>query len=178
MLIEGSYFIIKDIGKNEICDILQVYKQCEDFLSLGPVSVASEKMVLDDLKLSEKEGGSYCGIYINGTMVGIVDFVPENFEGNPQNAFFSLLMISAGHRHKGNGRDVVNAVEKEILKNDSIDAIISGVQVNNEPGIRFWKSMGYKIVSGPELMPDTTIAYGLRKDIYEAGLATGGSDNA
>ena len=165
MLIQGQGFLIKDININEIDSILQVYKQCEDFLSLGPVPNAFKKMVLDDLELSKKEGGIFCGIYIDDEMIGIVDFVPDNFEGNPKNAVISLLMISSSYRRKGIGRNVVNVVENEILKNRSIEAILSGVQVNNESAIDFWVKMGYKIFSGPELMPDTTIVFGLRKDI-------------
>jgi ribosomal protein S18 acetylase RimI-like enzyme len=165
MLIRGSYFTIKDVGKSEINAILQVYKQCEDFLSLGPIPYASERMVLDDLELSKKEGGIFCGIFIDAEMVGIVDFVLDNFDGNLNNAFILLLMISSCHRGKGIGRDVVKAVEEEILKNQSIETILSGVQVNNKSAINFWEKMGYRIVSGPELMPDTTIVFRLKKDI-------------
>lgn len=44
-------------------------------------------------------------------------------------------------------------------------SILAGVQTNNKPAIEFWKRMGYKIVSEPQLLPDRTIAFKLRKDI-------------
>lgn len=165
MLIQGNGFTIKSVDKGEINAILQVYKQCEDFLSLGPIPYASEQMVIDDLELSKDEEGIFCGIFIDAEMVGIVDFVLDNFEGNQNNAFMSLLMISSCHRGKGLGGDVVKAVEEEILKNKSIDMILSGVQVNNISAIRFWEKMGYKIISAPELRPDTTIVFKLQKEI-------------
>jgi ribosomal protein S18 acetylase RimI-like enzyme len=162
---QGEYFSIRNVDENDIDSILGIYKQCEDFLSLGPVPCASRQMILDDFKISEEEGGTFCGIFIKDEIVGVIDFVLNNFEGNPNNAYLSLLMISKYHRRKGIGRDVVRAVEKEILKNNFIKSILAGVQTNNKPAIAFWERMGYKIVSGPELLPDTTIAYRLRKDI-------------
>lgn len=71
MLIQGKGFIVKDIDVNEIDSILQVYKQCEDFLSLGPMPNASRQMVLDDLGLSKEEGDIFCGIYIDDEMIGV-----------------------------------------------------------------------------------------------------------
>lgn len=168
MVIQGRYFTIQNVDKKDIDAIFEVYKQCEDFLSLGPVPYASKQMILDDFKISEEEGGTFCGIYINGEMIGVVDFVLSNFDGKPNNAFLSLLMISKCQRGKGIGRDVVEAVEMEILKNHSIESILAGVQTNNEPAIGFWKEMGYKIVSGPELLPDRTIAFRLKKDILSS----------
>jgi ribosomal protein S18 acetylase RimI-like enzyme len=165
MIIQREGFYIKDTDVKDIESILQIYKQCEDFLSLGPVPNASKQMVLDDLELSQKEVGVFCGIYIEGKMIGIVDFVLDNFEGKPNTAFISLLMISSYNRRKGIGRDVVKAVEYEILKNSSIETILSGVQVNNQPAIDFWIKMGYKIISGPELLPDSTIVFGLKKEV-------------
>lgn len=127
MVIKGNYFIIKKVDDNDMDAILEVYKQCEDFLSLGPVPYASEQMVIDDLESSKEKGGIFCGIFINAKMIGIVDFVPDGFKGNLNNAFISLLMISSSYRRKGIGRDVVKAVEEEILKNNSIKSILSGV---------------------------------------------------
>ncbi len=165
MFIQRRYFTIKNVDENDIDAIFEVYKQCEDFLSLGPVPHASKQMILDDFKISEEEGGTFCGIFINGEMIGIIDFVLSNFDGIPSNAYLSLLMISQYQRRKGIGRDVIEAVEIEILKNDSIKSILAGVQTNNKSAIAFWGKMGYKIVSEAELLPDTTIAFKLKKGI-------------
>jgi ribosomal protein S18 acetylase RimI-like enzyme len=156
---------IRSITQVDLGAVLNVYRQCEDFLALGPVSTASMEMVLADLELSRREGGNFCGIYTpDGKMVGIVDYVASNFEGNPHTAFLSLLMIAAPFRKHGIGQVVVTAVENEIRKNPQVTTIRSGVQVNNPQAIRFWQRNGYRIVSGPELMPDQTTVFGLQKD--------------
>jgi ribosomal protein S18 acetylase RimI-like enzyme len=167
MQIQGKGFTIKQIDESYAGQVLEVYKQCEDFLSLGPVPNASMQMVLDDFKLSRDEGGTFCGIYIEGEMAGIVDFNPSGFEGNPECAYIALLMISFKHRKKGVGTAIVKSVENEIRKKASIRTIRAGVQVNNPPAIAFWAKMGYEIISGPEVMPDTTVAYQLRKIIRD-----------
>jgi len=38
-------------------------------------------------------------------------------------------------------------------------------QVNNPQAVSFWQKYGYRIVSGPTLVPDQTTVFGLRKDI-------------
>lgn len=165
-IIHSPTFEIRPIQQGDLDAVLEVYRQCEDFLALGPVATASMEMVLKDLELSENEGGTFCGIYASdGTMMGIVDYVPRNFEGEPQTAFLSLLMIAAPFRGQGLGAATVAAVEKEIMKDTRITAIRSGVQVNNPRAIRFWQSRGYRIISGPQLMPDQTTVFGLLKNV-------------
>jgi ribosomal protein S18 acetylase RimI-like enzyme len=163
MLIEGNGYIIKDEAEKDLRHILQVYKKCEDFLSLGPVPYASEQMVIEDLKHSEEDGGVFCGIYKDGSMIGVVDFILSNFEGEPKNAFISLLMLDRDYRRFGLGKEIVKAVEAEILKNEQIERVLSGVQINNILAINFWLNMGYKIIAGPELLPDGTTCYQLQK---------------
>ena len=157
---------IHPITGEELNAVLEVYRQCEDFLALGPVPTASMKMVLKDIEISHGYGGLFCGIYTAGDrMIGIIDYVPGNFEGNPRAAFLDLLMIAAPYRKQGLGQAVVEAVENEIRKDTQVNVILSGVQVNNPLAIRFWQRNGYQIVSGPKLMPDQTTAYALRKDL-------------
>jgi ribosomal protein S18 acetylase RimI-like enzyme len=166
MYIEGNSFIIRNLHINEIKSVVEVYKQCEDFLSLGPVASASIEMVLNDMKISEDEGGIFCGIYQGTEMIGIVDFVLSNFEGVTNHAFISLLMISMHRRRKGLGKEIVKLIEEEILKDSGVDTILSGVQVNNTEAIKFWNRLNYKIVSEAKLMPDKTTVYDLRKDVF------------
>jgi ribosomal protein S18 acetylase RimI-like enzyme len=169
VMIQDNSFEIRPITQDDLAAVLDVYRQCEDFLALGPVPTASMEMVLSDVEHSQKEGGVFCGIYAaDGEMMGIVDYVPSNFEGNPQSAFLSLLMIALPFRRQGLGKAVVKAVESEIRKDSRITAILAGVQVNDPPAIQFWQKNGYKIVSGPELLPDQTTVFGLRKDLYSS----------
>ena len=166
ILIERETFTIRPVRKDELDAVLEIYRQCEDFLALGPVATASMSMVLADLDISREEGGVYCGIYApTGEMLGVFDFVLAGFEGDPQAAFFSLLMIAAPHRGRGLGKAVVEAVEEEIRRDPRVTVIRSGVQVNNLQGIHFWQRRGYRIVSGPKFLPDQTTAFDLRKDL-------------
>ena len=156
---------IRPVAKDELEAVLGVYRQCEDFLALGPVPTASMEMVLKDIEVSKGEGGFFCGIHIaDGKMIGVTDYVPSHYGGEPSTAFLELLMIAAPYRNQGLGRAIVEAVEHEIRKDAQVTTILAGVQVNNPQAVRFWQRNGYRIVSGPELMPDQTMAFGLRKD--------------
>lgn len=145
--------------------VLEVYRQCEDFLALGPVPTASMEMVLKDIEISRAEGGIFCGIYTSDEkMIGIIDYVPNNYHGESNAAYLALLMIAASNRKQGIGKAVVAAVEDEIRKDKKVNTIYSGVQVNNPQAIRFWQRNGYRIVSEPKLYPDQTTAVDLQKD--------------
>jgi ribosomal protein S18 acetylase RimI-like enzyme len=161
----GNRVLIRPTGADEMAALLEVYRACEDFLALGPVAVASTEMVLIDLEISRKEGGLFCGIYRldSGKMIGVVDFVREGWEGNPNCAFLALLMIAAPERSHGIGAEVVRLVEEELFRSGQVDHIASGVQVNNPGGIRFWRAMGFEIVSEAEQMADGTVAFKLLK---------------
>jgi ribosomal protein S18 acetylase RimI-like enzyme len=159
-------FHVHPIAPHEFDAVFQVYRQCEDFLALGPQPHASPEMVAADLKHSQEEGGLFCGIYDDSReMLGIVDFVSRGYVGDPSQAFLSLLMIAAPHRGHGLGSAVVQWVEREIRRDPGVRVILSGVQVNNPGAIRFWQRMGYHIVAGPELMPDQTTVFHLLKDL-------------
>ncbi|MGD9402170.1 MAG: GNAT family N-acetyltransferase [bacterium] len=158
---------IRPIGKDDADAVLKVYRQCEDFLASGPVPTASLDMVAADIERSRKSGGVFCGIYsADGEMIGIIDYVPGHFDGDPEVAFIALLMIAASQRNKGIGTAVVEAIERKITEGAPVSMILSGVQVCNRHAIRFWQTQGYRIVGGPEVLPDHTTVYRLRKDVY------------
>jgi ribosomal protein S18 acetylase RimI-like enzyme len=166
--VRDNFLEIRPVPQNDLYAVLEVYQLCEDFLALGPVATASMEMVLKDIEISKNEGGVFCGIYTaEGKMIGVLDYVPNDYQGNPQAAFLSLLMIALPFRHQGIGKAVVEAVENEIRKDVQVTLILSGVQVNNPQAIRFWQRRGYRIVSEPKLHPDQTTAVDLRKDIQQ-----------
>ena len=138
MLIRTDNLEVRTATENELEAILSVYRQNEDFLSLGPESKASVEMVLKDLKLSRDESGCFCGIYqTDGSIAGVVDFVPENFEGENGVSFISLLMIAAPFRNQGLGTKVINMVEDEITNNFHSGTIHVAVQTNNPGALCF-----------------------------------------
>jgi ribosomal protein S18 acetylase RimI-like enzyme len=157
---------VHPISQDDLGAVVHVYQQCEDFLALGPVPMASMEMVLKDMEISREEGGIFCGIYkADGKMIGIVDYVPSNYKGDPSLAFLELLMIAAPFRKQGIGKVVVEAIENEIQKDTKVSTILSGVQINNPEAIRFWQRNGYCIASEPKMYPDQTTAVDLRKDL-------------
>ena len=152
---------IRTVTPDDNKTILEVYRQCEDFLALGPEPQASPEMVLKDIETTRNEGGVFRSIFSAGRMIGVVSYVPAGFEGKPDAAFLSLLMIAAPYRGHGTGTEIVKRIEKEILGNSHITKILSGVQVNNPDALRFWQKNGYHIVGGPELRPDKTTVFHL-----------------
>jgi hypothetical protein len=50
--IVGDGFEIRPVGEAEMAALLAVYRECEDFLALGPL--ASEQMIRGDRLLSSK----------------------------------------------------------------------------------------------------------------------------
>jgi RimJ/RimL family protein N-acetyltransferase len=166
ILIKSRLLTLRTVTPNDTEAILGVYRACEDFLALGPEPKASLEMVQKDLEISRQEGGCFCGIFnAGGQLAGVVDFIPSGFEGKADTAFLSLLMIALQYRNQGIGIETVRLVEREIQKDTTITEIRSGVQVDNPQAIQFWQQNGYRIVSGPELLPDTTIVYRLSKKL-------------
>lgn len=102
----------------------------------------------------------------DGSMIGVIDFIPGNYCGVPETAFLELLMIAAPFRKQGIGHAVVEAVENEIRRDGKVKSILSGVQVNNPQAIDFWRRNGYQIVSEPELQSDQTTTVQIRKNLY------------
>jgi ribosomal protein S18 acetylase RimI-like enzyme len=164
MHITTDKFSIRPVSSDEIDAILAVYRQCEDFLALGPVPTASLEMVQADLRLSQSQNGVFCGIFDpGGTMVGVLDVIPQFESSSP---FLELLMIAAPYRSKGLGAEVVRVMETELRCDPTITAIRAGVQANNPKAIRFWNRMGFKIVGGPRLIDQTT-CYDLLKEFND-----------
>jgi ribosomal protein S18 acetylase RimI-like enzyme len=152
------------LGEAQLDQILALYRQCEDFLSLGPNPHASREMVLADLALSRDNGGEFSGIFIGEELAGVLDLIPSGYEGDPQTAFLELLMIAPAWRGQGLGERVLETAQ-ERLRAAGIRTFKAGVQVNNPGAVRFWTRHGFRIVSEPKLLPDGTTCVDLLKDI-------------
>ena len=175
--------LIRPILDSDLPAVLEVYRQCEDFLALGPNPTASMEMIAGDRALSRSEGGEYCGLFADdGKMIGIFDFVRSGYLGDPNCAFIELLMIAAPFRGRGLGEEAVRWLEDDLRQADArpqtlsastekeegklkISLLRAGVQVNNPGAIRFWQRMGFAITSEAELLPDGTICYRLEKKL-------------
>lgn len=160
-----SAFVIYAAWPVDADRILAVYRQCEDFLALGPVPSASMEMVQADLNHSSKSGSMYGVIVVAGEPIGVIDYRRSGHDGDDTKAGLYLLMLAKAHRGKGLGTAVVAQIEREIAQDPDVTGISAGVQVNNPQAIAFWRGLGYQIVSGPKAQPDGTTTYELWKPI-------------
>jgi ribosomal protein S18 acetylase RimI-like enzyme len=154
---------VRRIRDADLRALLQIYRQCEDFLALGPVSTASIEMVRTDIARSAAENGIYC-LIIDSNLgpVGVLDFVPKVKTGA---ASLSLLMIGKPHRGKGIGTAALQNLESYLVEHYGTSTLDSGVQINNEPGLQFWKKRGFRIETKPISRTDGTTTYDMSKRI-------------
>jgi ribosomal protein S18 acetylase RimI-like enzyme len=166
MILTAHEFSTRPLGEESIPDLLALYRQCEDFLALGPETTASESMIRRDLVTTQPEGGTFCGIFLpDGTLAGVLDVIPGGFEGQPAQAFIELLMIARPYRGRGLGQAVVRALV-EALRAGPARAVLAGVQVNNPRALAFWQRQGFRVISGPALQADGTTSVMTRREIW------------
>src|SRR5512146_2900582 len=117
-ILRGEGFAVYPLGERDVAALLEVYRGCEDFLALGPNPRASETMVLGDLALSREIGGLYGGIFegAESGLAGVLDFVPDGYEGHAGDAFLELLMLAAPYRGHGLGARVLAALEMRLSR--------------------------------------------------------------
>jgi ribosomal protein S18 acetylase RimI-like enzyme len=158
---------IRPILDSDLPAVLEVYRQCEDFLALGPVPRASMQMVNADRELSSRQGGEFCGLFTaDGTLMGVLDFIRAGWEDDPDCAYLELLMIAAPYRNRGLGEEAVRWLEGELSRQKpAISRLKAGVQANNPGAIRFWQRMGFAMSREAELLPDGTTCYRLEKEL-------------
>ncbi len=162
-----SAFNIKPINTNDLDAVLEIYRQSEDFLALGPQPKASMEMVLQDIETSRNENGLFCGIYASeGSLVGIIDYIPNDFDGVNHIAFISLLMLAARWRNQGIGSKILEIIEGKIRVNNRVSEIQTAVQSNNLAALRFWQKNDYRVIGNPEPRPDRTVVLYLRKKLF------------
>ncbi len=152
---------IRLISDSDMPALLEVYRQCEDFLALGPVATASLEMVAADRELSRSQDGEFYGLFDeNGCLMGVLDFIRDNYRGEKGCAYLELLMISLPYRSRGLGEAAFRWMVAE-LRRAGIPRLLAGVQVNTPKAVRFWQRMGFRITSEAKLLPDGTTCYDL-----------------
>ena len=157
--------IVRPIADNELDSTLEVYRESEDFLALGPVATASLSMVTADIEHSAAESGIYCGIWRDGTQIGVLDFVPEARAGT---SVLSLLMIARPYRDQGIGGAILDALVTYLRDTYGTTILEGGVQTNNPAAIRFWQRHGFEIGSQARDLDDGTAAYSMTRRIASA----------
>ena len=155
---------IRPYREDDIPAILEVYRQCEDFISLVPFPTTLPEMVKYDIAQSQQENGLFCVISNRaGLIIGVMDFAPQR--GGPGTSHLALLMIAAPFRRFGYGKTLIDAFEKYLVKTYKSKVLKAGVMVNNPLAIKFWKRMGFNISPTPEPQPDKTTIFRMSKNI-------------
>jgi len=155
---------IRPFCEDDIPAILEVYRQNEDFLSLGLIPTTSIEMVRKDIAQSLEEKGLFCIIaHKQSGIIGIMDFAPRR--GGPGTSYLALLMIAAPFRRFGYGKIIMCAFEKYLVKTYKTKVLKAGVMVNNPLAIKFWKRLGFSIGPTPKPLPDKTTVYRMSKNI-------------
>jgi RimJ/RimL family protein N-acetyltransferase len=161
-----AQLMLRPVGEPDLDALLAVYRDCEDFIALGSAAAASEEMIRGDLESSAREGGTVCGVFApEGEMIGVADFVPGNFRGQPEKAYLALLMLKKNRRGKGNGAQALALIETAIRKDPQVRVLRLGVLTNNPRAIRFWRNHGFETVSGPETLADGKTVYRMEKKL-------------
>jgi RimJ/RimL family protein N-acetyltransferase len=121
------------VSETNIDQVFQVYKECEDFLSLGPEPKASLDMVYKDLEYSRESSGIYNLIMDeNGCIIGIIDYIPYKYGKNGDYCYISLIMIKSQYRSQGYGKRVLREIEESVHRAYGISQFRASVQINNE----------------------------------------------
>lgn len=155
---------IRPITDADLPAVLEVYRQCEDFLALGPNPQASLEMIAADRDITRVQSGEFCGLFApDGSLIGIFDFVRSGFNGDPACAFIELLMIAAPYRSQGTGARAVAWLEAD-LRRAGAARLEAAVQANNPLGIHFWEGMGFNIVGLAESQLDGTVTILIKKE--------------
>ncbi len=177
---ENEKFRFRPLSEADLPELLALYRQCEDFLALGPAATASEQMVLADVALTRPQGGVYGGIYIqqgdDWVLAGVLDVIPD-YGGEAGCAELELLMLGAPFRGQGLGAAVVDwlfhqpaaelwgASKLQPPPRLPIRRWVAGVQANNPKAIRFWQRMGFHITGPARWHDDGTIAYPMKREL-------------
>ncbi|MCC6147708.1 MAG: hypothetical protein IT308_09095 [Anaerolineaceae bacterium] len=122
MILKGKDFEIRPLMACKLDSAVQVYRQsAEDGIADGWIS---GQRVLMDMSNSRQTGGLFCGIFDDqDELVGLIDIVPANFAGQPENACIRMLKIAAPHRYRGFGGKAIDLVEAELRKDPAVTAL-------------------------------------------------------
>lgn len=141
-------YSIKQLCKNDINVLQGLCEKCTKYyiLDQGTVAKGGEaQKILDALPPDKTFEDQYnIGVYdIDNCLLGIVNII----DSYPENGtwMLGLMLIDPSKRNVGLGRyfhqEIINFVKKRNGKR-----ILIGVLEDNEIALKFWKSIGYKLI--------------------------------
>ena len=131
--------------------VVEIYRQTPRFIvelnGRSPDSIGLG-MVEEDAAQAANHGAGFVGLFLreNGQMIGVADYVPSGYGGEPNRAWVALLLIAGPYQRQGYGTEAYRLIEEAVFTDPDVRTLGLGVLVNNGPALGFWRAMGYERV--------------------------------
>ena len=142
---------MRPLGARDYVAAVQVYRQTPRFIvelnGRSPDSIGLE-MVEEDAAQAANHGATFAGLFLreSGQMIGVADYVPSGYGGQPNRAWIALLLIAEPYQRQGYGTEAYRLIEETVFADPDVQTLGLGVLVNNGPALGFWRAMGYERV--------------------------------
>jgi len=128
--------------------VVEVYRQTPHFiveLNGRPADSIGLEMVEEDAAQAANHGATFAGFFLRESdqMIGVADYVPSGYAGQPNRAWIALLLIAEPYQRQGYGMEAYRLIEEAIFADPDVETLGLGVLVNNGPALGFWQAMGY-----------------------------------
>jgi len=142
---------MRALGARDYPAVVEIYRQTPRFiveLNGRSADTLGLEMVEEDAAQAANHGARFAGLFLreNGQMIGVADYVPGGYGGQPSRAWIALLLMAEPYQRQGYGSEAYRLIEESIFADPDVQAIGLGVLVNNGPALGFWRAMGYERV--------------------------------
>jgi RimJ/RimL family protein N-acetyltransferase len=143
--------MVQTLVESNVPDALKVYVGAKDFFDLQTTEELSGEMIRSDMAATEKQGGEFAGIFSRASheLIGVIAFVPKNFQGQADYAWINLLLIRDIDRRNGFGREAYQAIEAIIFSDPNVKRIGGTLLPQFEPSLKFAEALGFERAGGP-----------------------------
>ena len=147
----GDRLMMRALGARDYPAVVEIYRQTPRFIvELNGRSADSLglEMVEEDAAQAANHGAKFAGLFLreNGQMIGVADYVPGGYGGQPSRAWIALLLLAEPYQRRGYGSQAYRLIEEAIFTDPDVQTIGLGVLVNNGPALGFWRAMDYERV--------------------------------
>jgi RimJ/RimL family protein N-acetyltransferase len=147
----GKRLEMRTLGARDYAAVVEIYRQTARFiveLNGRSADTIGLEMVEEDAAQAANHGATFAGLFLpeNGQMIGVADYVPGGYGGQPSRAWIALLLMAEPYQRQGYGSEACRLIEESIFADPDVQTIGLGVLVNNGPALGFWRAMGYERV--------------------------------
>lgn len=151
MQLETERLVIQSLFQTDWDTVLKVYSGAKDFFDLQIMEELSGEIIRSDMAATEKRGGEFAGIFSRASqeLIGVVAFVPKNFQGQADYAWINLVLVRDSDRRQGFGREAYQAIETTIFSDLTVKRIGGTLLPQFEPSLKFAEALGFERAGGP-----------------------------